>query len=186
MPTFNKQDLLSELMDRTDCISSSMQGFLRLTNDQLNYKPEGSKWSIAEIFEHLHISHQVYINIIVHQINNAADVSEKHYASGWLGDWAFDWLLPGPGRVALKLKEKKYHAHPLALDGKEVLDRFLQQLDTIHDIIRHASTKDLHRIKIPLSSNKLLKLRLGDNLRYLVANSERHVLHAKQLMAQAS
>ena len=65
MTVFSKQGLLTELLDRIELIKARTQPFLRLSNEQLNHKPDPAKWSIAEIFEHLNINHNIYIGHII-------------------------------------------------------------------------------------------------------------------------
>ncbi len=183
MPTFDKQDLLSDLLDRTDCITSSLQAFRQLSNQQLNYQVAPHTYTIAAIFDQLTKAHQLYIDAILAQITKAADTREKLYKSGWLGDWVYQRTMHRLEGYHMPTA-KSSHAPSLELDGRGILDHFGQQLDTLHDIIRHAATKDLERIKVPISDGlHLIKVRMGDNLRYMVANSERHIFQAKQLLA---
>ena len=183
MPVFNKQNLLSELMDRTDLINSNTRVFFRLSNEQLNSRLAPDQWSIAEIFEHLNITHAMYINFILTKITKATDVNTSLYKSGWIGDLVYDKIMPKSDGTVFKMKAPKT-LRPARdpLDGQEVLNRFLQQQDTIYDIIRHVSTKDLQGIKIPFAFTNTVKLRLGDNLRFLVAHNERHLLQAQRIM----
>ena len=183
---FNKQTLLSELLDRTHLLGINARPFLRLHNKQLNQKPAKDKWSIAEIFEHLNVTHQVYIDSIVPEINRAADTNQcPEFRSTWLGDWFYERNMPRPDGTIQKIKTpKSINTHEAALDGHDVVNRFLQHQDSIHDIIQHASTKDIEAIKIPFAFTSLLKLRLGDNLRFLVAHNERHLMHAQRIMAE--
>src|ERR1700730_4863976 len=109
MPVFNKQNLLAELIDRTELIISNTQCFLRLTNEQLNHKPAPDKWSIAEVFEHLNITLEIYINAILAKITNAEDVNNgRTYKSGWLGDWFYDKNMPRPDGSVFKMKAPKF------------------------------------------------------------------------------
>lgn len=184
MAVFSKQSLITELLDRTELIKAGTQPFLRLTEEQLNYRPAPGKWSIAEIFGHLNLSHNIYIRCILSRITMAPDVKVENYRSGWLGDWIYDRIMPRPDGTVFKLKAPKaLHATCGQQDGKEVLHGFLQQCDALDDILRHVYTKDLQRIRIPFSFIMLLNLRLGDNLRYLVAHSERHLLQAHRVMS---
>jgi hypothetical protein len=183
MAVFNKQGLITELLDRTELIKASTQPFLRLANDQLHHRPGPGKWSIIEIFGHLNITHDIYIRCILSRITLAPDVVSESYRSGWLGDWVYAKIMPRPDGSVFKLKALKSHyAANGIVDGKEVLESFLRKCDAIDDILRHVSTKDLQRIKIPFSFSRVLRLRLGDNLRYLVAHSERHLLQAQRVL----
>jgi uncharacterized damage-inducible protein DinB len=184
MAVFNKQVLLMELIDRTELFKASTQPFRHLDDDQLNYKPAPGSWSIAEIFEHLNISNGMYIQLLLPRITTAPDTPADTFRSGWLGDLIYEMIVPRPDGSVFKMKApKSMHAATNRLDGHEVLLRVNQKCDEIEDILRHVTTKDLQRIKIPFSVTKLVSLRLGDNLRYLIAHSERHLLQAQRVMA---
>ena len=185
MAVFSKQSLITELLDRIELIKASTQPFLRLTDDQLMTRPHPGKWSIAEIFEHLNIVNSIYIRSILSRITLAPDVKTETYTSGWFGDWLYAKIMPRADGSVFKIRASKSHrADGEELDGREVLQRFLQHCDAIDDILRHIATKNLQQIKIPFSSIRLLRLRLGDNLRYLIAHSERHLLQAQRVMVQ--
>jgi hypothetical protein len=186
MAVFNKQGLITELFDRTELIKASTKPFLRLTEEQLNFKPGPGSWSIAEIFEHLNICNNIYIRSILSRITTAPDEKTEEYRSSWLGDWIYEKVMPRPDGSVFKIRARKtMHAGGCLLNGQETLHKFLQQCDMIDDILRHVTTKNLQRIRIPFSFSRLLHLRLGDNLRYLIAHSERHLLQAHRVMALA-
>lgn len=183
MAVFSKQVLITELLDRTELVKASTQSFLRLTGQQLHFRPSADKWSIAEIFGHLNIVHDIYIRNILSRIALAPDVRMEHYRSGWLGEWLYGKMMPRSDGTVFKLPSpKRLHANPEGLDGHEELQRFLQQCDALDDILRHVSTKDMQGIRIPLSFARVLRLRLGDNLRYIVAHNERHLLQAHRVL----
>lgn len=188
MAVFSKQGLITELLDRTELIKASTQSFLRLSEEQLNFKSDPGRWSIAEIFEHLNICHGIYLRSILSRITKAPDVKAgEKYRSSWLGDWVYEKIMPRADGSIFKIRARKaLHAGSGVLDGQDTLHRFLQQCDMIDDILRHVSTKNLQRIKIPFSFSKLLHLRLGDSLRYLVAHCERHLLQAHRVMSLIS
>ncbi|MHA4807559.1 DinB family protein [Flavitalea flava] len=186
MAVFSRQSFITELLDRIELIKARTQPFLRLTDDQLNFKPDSGRWSIAEIFEHLNITHSLYIRSILSRITRAPDMQVRadKYNSGWLGEWVYGKIMPRPDGSVFKMRTlKSYRAGETVPDGSDVLQRFLQQCDAIDDIVRHVSTKNLERIKIPFSFSRLVRLQLGDNLRCLIAHNERHLLQAHGVMA---
>ena len=67
------------------------------------------------------------------------------------------------------------------IDARDELSLFQRHCDALDDILRHAATKDLRRNSIPFLP-RIVHLRLGDMLRYLVAHGERHLLQAQQVM----
>ncbi len=183
MAVFSKQSLITELLDRIELTRASTQPFMRLTDDQLNFKPGPAQWSILQIFGHLNITYDIYIPCILRRITLAPDIKEEDFKSGWLGDWIYEKIMPRSDGSVFKLRAPKSQwPRDGEGDGKEILSRFLQQCDAVDDILRHAATKDLRRIRIPFSFTRLLRLRLGDNLRYLIAHNERHLLQAQRVM----
>lgn len=186
MAVFSKQGLLAELLDRTELIKANTQTFLRLPDEQLLLQPAPGKWSVAEIFGHLNISHESYIRIILTRITAAPDVPPMNeYRSGWIGEWLYTRNMPRPDGTVFKMRaQKAHHPEKEVSDAKEVLQQFLSTCDAIDDILRHAATKDLQRIRIPFGSSGFIRLRLGDLLRFLVAHSERHLLQAQRTVSR--
>src|SRR5262249_25079231 len=144
MAVFNKQGLIAELLDRTELIKASTQPFLRLTDEQLNYKPAPGKWSIVEIFGHLDITLDIYIRSILGRTTLAPDVPSETYRSGWLGDWLYTLTIPRSDGSVFRMKTlKAYSAPGYKENAREVLEDFLRKCDDMDDILRHIATKDM-------------------------------------------
>ena len=183
MAVYSKQGLIAELLDRTELVKAGTQPFLRLTDEQLTFKPGPDTWSIVQIFGHLNISHAICIRNILSRMTKAPEVEGLEFHSGWLGDLIYEKMMPRQDGSVFRIKSPRtLHAGEGYEDVREVLQEFLHQCDALDDILRHALTKDMERIRIPFSVVRLIKLRLGDHLRYLVAHSERHLLQAHRVM----
>lgn len=187
MTTFNKKNLLHELHDRLEIVRNNLQPFCRLSDEQLNQRPAPGKWSIAEIIEHLNITHGLYLTAINKVMDNAPINNKDVFNSGVLGNWFYDIIMPRPDGTVFKLKApKKLHSKVKQLNGQQVLQKFQQQLDEFEHIIELSAYVDLQKVKVSLSFTKLVKLRLGDILRFIAAHSERHLLQAQRAMGQLS
>ena len=179
----SRQGLITELLDRTELVKASSQLFFRLSDDQLHHRPGPEKWSIAEIFGHLNLSHDQYIRSILPRITLAPDFPSDRYVSGWLGDWIYEKVKPRANGTIFKLKTlKAYAVSGEMLDARDVLESFQRKCDALDDILRHAATKNLQLIKVPFYFSRLVRLKLGDTLRIMVAHSERHLLQAQRVM----
>lgn len=183
MPLYSRTTLLRELLDRTELLKANTQVFLRLTDDQLNYRPAPGKWSITEIYGHLNLSLDHYMKPILSRIALAPEYPPDVYRSGLLGDWVYDRIMPRSDGSVFRLKTLKiYRPDRSALtDCKAELTQFQRHCDALDDILRHVTTKDLRRLRIPFLLPGL-GLQLGDLLRVLVAHGERHLLQAQRLM----
>jgi hypothetical protein len=179
MSFFNKQAFLSELMDRTEIISSNTRTFLRLKGEQLSFKPTPKGWSICEIYSHLNIINEIYNDRILKKISSAPDVSIPHCQSGWFGDWIYEKLMPRSDGSVYKINTpKNYNASSEKLDAFEILSQFIEIQNVMHDILLHVSSKDIDRITISFYFSKLLRFRLSDTLRFIIAHNERHLMQA--------
>ena len=185
MTTFNKPVLLAELQDRIVLIQNNLPVFFQLSNEELNFKPAPDKWSIAEVFEHLNITHGIYLASIEKKLKGEVKILLLNTkAVGWAIGY-MKKLCPRQMVQFLKMKAPKFlHAPFKQLDGKDVLKYFNEQLDDIHDVLEQAASLNIEKIKIPLSFTTLLSLRLGDILRFLIAHSERHLLQAQKVAKQ--
>ena len=184
MAIFSRQGLIAELLDRTELLKASTKPFLRLTDDQLLYRPAPGKWSIAEIYTHLNLSMDQTVRNILSRITLAPDHPVDDYRSGWLGEWLYGRVMPRPDGTLFKLKAMATHSpEGRELDAREALEAFQRHCDSLDDILRHVRTKDLRGIRIPFYLNGLISLRLGDMLRFLVAHGERHLLQAQRIVA---
>jgi DinB superfamily len=185
MTDFNKKALLAGLHDRIEVVRNNIQSFLRLSNEQLNYKPGPDKWSITEIFEHLTITHGIYLDSIGRLLTHAPVNAKENFKSNWLGNWAYEKIMPRPDGTVFKMKAPKLlQAKTRNMDGAAVLNNYMKQLDEFDHVLELSQYVDLQKIKIPFSFTKLLKLRLGDNLRFIVAHNERHLMQAQKILKQ--
>ena len=183
MAVFSRIGLITELLDRTELLKANTQTFLRLTDDQLLFRPGPGKWSIVEVYGHLNLFLDQYIRSILSRISLAPDTPSDSYRSSWFGDWVYALIMPRPDGSVFRLKARKsLWPHPACADAREELYSFQRHCDALDDILRHVATKDLRRICIPYLQPGLLYLRLGDMLRCMVAHGERHLLQAQRVM----
>ncbi|MBS1947631.1 MAG: DinB family protein [Bacteroidetes bacterium] len=183
MSLFNKKTFLAELIDRTEIITSNTRSFFRLDHEQLNYKPASDKWSISEIYQHLNSINRVYNSNILQKVSSAPDSNIAYCKSGWMGDWVYEKLMPRPDGTVYKINSpKNFRSVSGACDAFDMLNEFIEQQNVMHDILTNISTKNLNRNKIPFYLSKLLKFRLADTLRFIVAHNERHLMQAYQVM----
>ena len=62
-----------------------------------------------------------------------------------------------------------------------VVDRLLKQLEKLKILLSQSTTVNLTNLKTAISLTKLIKLRLGDTLRFFVYHIERHILQAQNI-----
>jgi hypothetical protein len=182
MALYRRQGLITELSDRIELFKAGSQPFLRLSDEQLSFAPAPGTWSIAEIFDHLNRSNEIYIRYILSRITLAPDTPTEEFRSSWLGEMAYEKIVPRPDGSIFKMKSARsvIPIKPIE-DVRETLHGFHRTCDALDDIVRHAATKDLRRIRIPFHFIPYLYFGLGETLRFLVAHNERHLLQAQRV-----
>jgi hypothetical protein len=154
--------------------------FFRNEIDALLIPPMPEKWSVAQTLEHLNGYGRVYLPIV----NKAISVSQSKRAawfnSGFLGNYFTNMMKPkNVFEVKNKMKAFKAHVPDNNLNPGKVLDEFVEQQHQFLLLLEMAKLKDLNAVRVSLSVTKLIKLKLGDTFRFLIAHEQRHFVQAR-------
>ncbi|RYY22063.1 MAG: DinB family protein [Chitinophagaceae bacterium] len=175
MKNVKTNDLLEELKAETRQFIMETKILLQHDPELLTRQPVPGKWSIAQILEHLNAYGRFYIPVIGKALNESQLPPDVLYSSGWLGNFFTNSMKPTPDKVIKnKMKAMKNYTAPPDLDSKAVIDEFLQQQQAFLNLLEIAGKKNIAKIRIPITITKLIRLRLGDTFRFLVAHNQRH------------
>jgi uncharacterized damage-inducible protein DinB len=172
--------LLNQLENQVEShLQEAIQKYQNLS-DELLLKPSSSGgWSIAQCLEHLNTYGIYYLPLFEKGLSESQDnLSVETIKSTWLGKLAIDSMNPEKGKK--KFKAMKGHVPERALDAKAVVTEFINQQEQLLQILRIAKSKQIQKIKIPISIAKFLKLHLGDALQFLIIHNERHIQQANR------
>lgn len=159
-----------------ELINSSVK---KMSEGQLNWKPSATSWSVNEVLSHLNEYGKYYHPVILRKIENTRFTSTKEaFLSSPLGRSAWKAMKLGNARnIKRKFKAQKDYnptIDPSLLDGEQV-NVFENQQKDLLSIIEKSTTVNLRRVKIPISISKVVRLRLGDALLFVVYHNERHM-----------
>jgi len=152
---------------------------LKLSDDQLKWRPNPGIWNVSEVLAHLNEYANFYHPTILKKIETTRFTNTKEeFLSSPLGRSAWKSMKLGKARnVKRKFKAPKGQnptLHPELVTGNEV-NTFLEHQDEMIRIIDSAQTVNLRRVKIPISISKIIRLRLGDALLFVIYHNQRHV-----------
>ena len=155
-----------------------------LTEEELNHKENIEKWSILECIEHLNLYGKFYNPEIRKRIETSNSKPSKIFKSGLIGNYFVNTMRPKKKLNKMKTFKDK---NPLGskLDA-EVIDRFIAQQKDFLDLIEMSKNINLTQTKTSISISKLIKLRLGDTFRFIIAHNERHLIQAENARKLAS
>jgi hypothetical protein len=178
------EELIGELIEKTRTNITKVEGFKELSEIELNYKETVEEWSVLECVEHLNLYGDFYNPEIKKCIEKTHTTSGKTFKSGIIGNYFVNLI--SPKEKLNKMKTLKVN-NPLgsSLD-KIVLDKFINQQKECLELIEKSKKINLTKTKTAISISKLVKLKLGDTLRFITAHNERHLLQAENMLKKAS
>jgi len=179
--TYNAIQLLNELDDAVKAIIETAEtDFATYSPRELNWKPTPEKWSAAECLEHLNIYSRYYNLAMEKAIQEKSRlIFTEDFESGWVGDFSVKSVHP----ANTKKQKTPKRLNPVHSElPPTVLEDFLVHQQQLRDIISKSRNVNLNKIKIRTEVAKLLKLRLGDCLRFVIAHEQRHIRQAKVVL----
>jgi uncharacterized damage-inducible protein DinB len=159
-----------------DHLDVAIRVFQNLPEDELLKPSTTGGWSIAQCLWHLNEYGNYYLPIIQKAVENKAP-HKPYFKSGWLGNYFTQSMDPVKGTK--KMKAFKAYIPQPDLDAHAVVATFIQQQETLFKCLTDAATADLER-RFPISISKMIKLKLGDIIAFVIAHDERHIQQAKR------
>lgn len=157
-----------------------------LSDQQLRWKPNEQTWSLLEIAAHLNEYARFYHNAFTSRIAKTRFREPKdNFVSSPLGRSA--WVSMKLGNA--KNVKRKFNAPkgynptttPELVTGHDI-DTLLKGQQELLQILDAAAAVNIRKVKVPISISKIVRLRLGDALLFVVYHNERHVQQALNLI----
>jgi len=180
--------LLSDVKRIThENLALTKKHFMELSTEQLNWKKDNQSWSINQVFAHLNAYAAYYNPTFLDKINTTTfkEPTELFHSSP-LGKSAWGSMkLGNANNVKRKFKAPKLYnpTTNLSIDLSETIKTFMEDQRDLLSIIEKSFEVNIRRIKIPTSISKLIRLRLGDALYFVVYHNERHMQQALSILA---
>lgn len=181
---FKTIELIAELIEKTRININKVEKLRELSEKELNYKESTGKWSVLECIEHLNLYGDFYNPEIRKNIEASHSKPSKTFKSGIIGNYFVNTMLPRKKLNKMKtFKDKKPLGSSLDIN---VLDRFISQQKEFLELIEKSKNISFAKTKTAISISKLIKLKLGDTFRFIIAHNERHLIQAESIIRTAS
>lgn len=174
--------LITALLHQTEKSIASALHFKSLSLAQLNFKNSSQQWSILQCLAHLNLYGDFYLTKIEDQIlKQKINTNKQLFKSGMLGNYFVNMMKVKPNQI------KKYKAMKRMTAENETLsittvDRFLKQQELFNTLLKQCRNIDLNTPRIETALSGLIKLNMGDTLRFLAYHTERHILQAESML----
>ncbi|NEM96501.1 DinB family protein [Pontibacter burrus] len=154
-----------------------------LDNSLLNYKSAPESWSILECLEHLNRYSRYYNPALAKAITkHTSNNSAPGISYSWLGKKSLEMVRPQNGKKHKTVK----HMNPANSQlSTATITEFLEHLQDLENLLRSAKTANLNKKVIPVEFFKLLKMRIGETLEFIVTHQERHLQQALRVKQEA-
>ena len=167
--------LIDDLLRRMESCKRTVKEFESLPINKLQFK-NGERWSALECLEHLNLYGDFYLVEIEKRVITTPrkNVSTK-FKSGILGNYFANLMEVKDGKIT-KMKSPKDKNPSRSSLSITTISRFLKQQERLVTLLNQCRSIDLSKTRAAISLTNLIKLRLGDTLRFYCYHIERHVL----------
>lgn len=183
MKKYKSIELLEQLQSDTRQLILTANYLQTIDPGVLLQEPAPGKWSVIQVLEHLNSYGRYYLLAIERSLENDKPAVEV-FMPGWLGNYFTKLMKPGEdGAIINKMQSPKDHRPSKYLDVFPVLTTFLEQQHYLLELLEQAKSKNISSIRTPISISRLIRLRLGDTFRFLVAHEQRHFVQIDNTLA---
>jgi len=152
-----------------------------LADEAFHWRTGPDRWSVAQCFEHLDVTMELYFAGIDAAIEKALARgwrSNEPPRNGWLAAWFISLLEPPPRR---RFKAPGPFAPSIRRPLAEALPRFLEIRQQLVSRLRRADRLDLRKAKLRSPAVPLLRFSLAETFGILNAHDRRHLWQAEQV-----
>lgn len=180
--TISNENLINELLAQTNICIKTVKHFQQLSLEELKLKPSPESWCILECIIHLNMYSDYYLPVLEEKISSNHSLHNQIFKSGILGNYFANLMTVNNGKIT-KMKAPKDKTPTFAdITSKQPLNQFIDNQERFKKILMSAQLVDLTKIKIPISLTRLIKLRLGDTLRFVSYHNVRHIHQAEIIL----
>ncbi|MFM9986198.1 MAG: DinB family protein [Flavobacteriales bacterium] len=178
-----KQQLSENLASNVRALILDCEKLKNLTDIQLNQKRSDGGWSVAQVLAHLSFYSDFYLPLL-EKVPHENKINQTDFKSGWLGNYFTKLMEPGSGEGVSKKMKSPTNAIPQNRDySPEILDKFLSDQHRLLGVLKQLNQMDLNA-RLPISISKLIRLKTGDVLRFVITHEQRHFKQINRLLPE--
>lgn len=180
MKKFKSEDLINQLQSDVQQIIAAAEHLRTADPVKLSYCMKEGQWSVAQILEHLNAYNRYYLPAIEKGMTPVAREMNAWFVSGFWGNYFTKMMMPtNVYEVKNKMKAMKSYSPDKSVNVETVFNEFLEHQHKLLHMLELAKRRNLNTVKIPVSISKLIRFKLGDTFRFLIAHEQRHMIQAR-------
>ncbi len=183
MAKFKTEELIKHLKEDVQRLQEAAEHLTNIEKSNLVYAVNEGKWSVVQCLEHLNAYGRHYLPAIENAIAVKSGEKSAWFNSGFLGDYFTKTMKPtNVYEIRNKMKGNKNYSFPNSLNVDTVIKEYIDQKVKLQQLLDIANDRDLNSIRIPITLTKMIKLKLGDLFRFLIAHEQRHMVQARNTL----
>jgi hypothetical protein len=150
--------------------------------EAMNWRPPDGGWSIAQLFEHLTVSTEIYFPLIRSRL--AGSTANPARLQAWKPSLWGRVLIRSLQPTTLRKLPAPRIIRPGAQARANVVSEFLRALRETAELVRQARGHDLRRLRFPSPVSALLRgFNVGDAFLIIVVHAQRHLKQIERVQA---
>ncbi|MGE6220903.1 DinB family protein [Nubsella zeaxanthinifaciens] len=180
MKAVDKNNFITNLYQRTEVLlDEAVRCYQNLGEEVLYFSANQQSWNIAECLSHLNSYGNYYLPKLEDILSKPNHFSNKAFTAGWLGSY-FVKMMQSRGK---QFKAAKIHL-PNVRDAYFEVAEFISQQERMLKCLKSFEKVAIDDVRIATSINRLIRLKVGDVLEFIVAHHERHAEQIKQIIVK--
>jgi len=154
-----------------------------LIDEQLNWQPAPTAWSVGQCIEHLALINVFYLK----GMRAAVEVAVRRGTRGFrdltptmFGRWFVSQMEPP---VRRKVKTLAPLVPPSAVSREDVLGRYEASHDAYRELVEACAAVDVNRVIVRNPFYQVIRMRMSTVLLVIPAHDRRHLWQARQVLA---
>jgi hypothetical protein len=155
-----------------------------LSNEQLNWRPSPSEWSVGQCLDHLCEATEAYLPPMARALDGQPQGHAAEITPGFVARWFIRSYIE-PSAVTKRGKAPKTIV-PAADVSTAVVDRFLSLNRDLRAFVDRATGYDVNRVRFKNPFVNGIRWTVGTGLEILTRHQRRHLLQGERVKARMS
>lgn len=180
MKKFKSEELIDQLEADVRHLIAAAEHLQQADAVKLSYPPAEGKWSAAQALEHLNMYNRYYLPMIEKAMVHIPKEVNAWFVPGFLGNYFTNMMMPkNVYEIKNKMKAMRSFRPDRGVNVEGVFKEFIEHQKKLLQLLETARKRNLEQVRIPISISKMIRLKLGDVFRFLVAHEQRHMIQAR-------
>ena len=176
-------ELIESLAGQTRKALAIVRIFGAMAPAPLIFRAASGKWSAVECIAHLNRYFEFYGPLLEAALSGAEpQEGPVYFQSGIMGQFFVGIVTPRNGTMKLKAMARM---DPATNEGPDEVKIFQEHLEWFLPILMQCRELDLSRPRVRTAMSPLIRISLGDTLRFIVAHNQRHLEQAQDSVSAA-